>query len=321
MDRLGLYCDVTCWTGEGAMPRDELLSAAEGCHAIITLLTERVDAELLERAGRDLRLVANYAVGLDNVDIAACTSRSVMVSNTPDVLTEATADMAWALLMAAARRVAEGDRLLRSAQPWLWGPETMLGQDVFGRTLGIIGLGRIGRAVGRRAVGHGMRVVFHSRGHAPHERVPLREDGSSPAESMSLDELLQVADFVSLHVNLDEGTHHLIGRRQLSLMKDTAVLVNTSRGAVLDEEALADALDDGTIFAAGLDVFEREPEISPRLLAQPRAVLCPHLGSATLDTRVAMGMVAVDNVIAALRGERPPTLANETAWDRRRRLA
>ena len=319
MDRLAQHCRVTCWAEDRAIPRDELLTKAEGSHGIITLLTERVDAELLEHAGSELRIVANYAVGVDNIDVVACTERSVMVSNTPDVLTEATADMAWALLMAAARRVAEGDRLVRSQQPWLFGPETMLGRDVYGRTLGIVGLGRIGKAVGRRAGGHGMRVVFHSRSHVPDTSVALAGGGSPRADSMSLDGLLEVADFVSVHVNLDASTHHLIGRRELSLMKPTAVLVNTSRGPVLDEEALADALAAGTIFAAGLDVFEHEPEISARLLAQPRAVLCPHLGSATFDTRLAMGMLAADNVLAALRGERPPTLLNETAWERRLR--
>jgi glyoxylate reductase len=258
-------------------------------------------------------VVANYAVGVDNVEIEACTRRSVMVTNTPDVLTEATADMAWALLMAAARRVAEGDRLLRSRQPWMWGPETMLGHDVYGRTLGIIGFGRIGKAVARRAAGFGMRVVFYN---------GARRPGSAPravselADEATLDDLLAGSDFVSLHVNLTPETRHLIDARRLASMKPTAVLVNTSRGPVVDEDALADALERDTIFAAGLDVFEREPAVSLRLLEQPRVVLCPHLGSATGDTRVAMGMLAADNVLAALRGERPPTLLNEAVWMR-----
>jgi len=312
MDRLAAECELSCWHGEAAIPRDVLLRDARGKRGIVTLLTERVDVELLEAAGNQLRVVANYAVGVDNVDVDACTARSVMVTNTPDVLPEATADMAWALLMAAARRVAEGDRLLRSGQPWAWGPETMLGRDVYGRTLGIIGFGRIGRAVARRATGFGMRVVYVA--HSP--STPASGRGADGAESMTLDELLAVADFVSLHVNLTEETRHLITGARLATMKPTAVLVNTSRGPVVDEEALAEALERGRIFAAGLDVFEREPEVSPRLLGQPRVVLCPHLGSATVDTRLAMGMLAVDNILAALGGRRPPTLVNEEAFHR-----
>jgi glyoxylate reductase len=313
MDRLAAQCEVSCWSGGTAMPRDALLRDASGKRAIITLLTERVDAELLEAAGGQLRIVANYAVGVDNIDIAACTARSVMVTNTPDVLTEATADMAWALMMSAARRVAEGDRLLRSGEQWSWGPDTMLGQDVYGRTLGIIGFGRIGRAVARRAVGFGMRVAYVA--HSASTPAPVERTGSTERvdgiEAMAIEDLLAISDFVSLHVNLTDETRHLISMPQLAAMKPTAVLVNTSRGPVVDEEALADALESGTIFAAGLDVFEREPEVSPRLLSQPRVVLCPHLGSATVATRRAMGMLAVDNVLAALRGERPPSLVND----------
>jgi len=310
MDRLAESCEVSCWPADTAIPREVLLRQAQGKRAIITLLTERVDDELLAAAGGQLRIIANYAVGVDNIDVAACSARSVMVTNTPDVLTEATADMAWALLMAAARRVAEGDRLLRSGEPWAWGPETMLGRDVYGGTLGIVGFGRIGRAVARRAAGFGMRVVYvaHS------SSAPVGLGGIGSAEPMTLDELLAVSDYVSLHVNLSEETRHLITAARLATMKPTAVLVNTSRGPVVDEEALADALEEGRIFAAGLDVFEREPQVSPRLLRQARVVLCPHLGSATVDTRLAMGMLAVDNVLAALGGRRPPSLVNEDAW-------
>jgi len=310
---------VSCWSGETPIPREVLLSDARGKQALITLLTEQVDGDLLDAAGGQLRIVANYAVGVDNIDVTACTARSVMVTNTPDVLTEATADMAWALMMSAARRVAEGDRLLRSARPWTWGPETMLGQDVHGRILGVVGFGRIGRAVGRRAAGFGMRVVFNDRSHSPGTAVSLGGGGSAKAVAMPLDDLLAAADFVSLHVNLSKETRHLITAARLASMKPTAVLVNTSRGPVVDEEALAEALERGTIFAAGLDVFEREPEVSPRLLGQPRVVLCPHLGSATVDTRLAMGMLVVDNVLAVLHGQRPPTLVNAEVWERSRR--
>ncbi len=303
------------------MPRDVLLDLASGQQALVTVLTDRVDADLLEAAGQQLRIVANYAVGFDNIDVAACSERSVMVTNTPDVLTEATADMAFALMMAAARRVVEGDGLLRSTALWLWGPEMMLGQDVYGRTLGIIGLGRIGRAVAARAAGFSMQVVHHN----PVRSAPLAGAGAPPlgsgagppgSESVDLEHLLAVSDFVSIHVRLSDETHHLINAERLLLMKPTAVLVNTSRGPVVDEEALADALESGRLFAAGLDVFEREPVVSPRLLAQSRAVLSPHLGSATVSTRVAMGMLAVENVLAALSGQRPPTLLNSEVWER-----
>jgi glyoxylate reductase len=309
MDRLGAECDLTVWPETTAMPRELLLRDAVGRRGLVTLLTERVDDELLDAAGPDLLVVANYAVGFDNIDVAACSRRGVLVSNTPDVLTEATADMTWALLMAAARRVAEGDRFLRTGQPWIWGPEMLLGQDVHGRTLGVIGFGRIGRAVARRATGFGMRVLYYDPVAPP--------AGTAAAEPVSLDELVATADFVSVHVSLSPETHHLIDATRLRQMKPTAVLVNAARGPVVDERALAEALDAGEIFAAGLDVFEHEPAVDPGLLAHPRAVVVPHLGSATVDTRLAMGMLAADNLLAGLGGRRPPTLVNPEVWDRR----
>jgi len=239
--------------------------------------------------------------------VAACSRRGVLVSNTPDVLTETTADLTWALMLAAARRVAEGDRFLRSGQGWVWGPEMMLGQDIHGKVLGIVGFGRIGRAVARRAAGFGMRVLYHDPAVAP-------EAAGSGAEAADLDDLLATSDFVALHVNLTAETRHLIDAARLARMKETAVLVNAARGPIVDEAALADALEAGQIFAAGLDVFEREPEVHPRLRESPRAVLVPHLGSATVETRDAMGMLAVDNVLAALDGRRPPTLLNPEVW-------
>jgi glyoxylate reductase len=294
------------------MPRDELLKAVAGKRGAVTLLTDRIDDELLETAGPDLAIVANFAVGFDNIDLDACTRHGVMASNTPGVLTETTADTAWALLMAAARRVPEGDRFLRSRQPWIWGPLMMLGQDVYGKTLGIVGFGRIGQALARRATGFGMRVIFHDAYPPPQEIVD--ELG---AESRQLDELLREADFVSLHVNLTPQTRHLINRDALAKMKPTAVLVNTSRGPVIDEAALAEALEDGVIFAAGLDVFEREPEVNDKLLRLDNAVVIPHLGSATVETRDAMGLLAAENLFAALEGRQPPTLLNPEVWEQR----
>jgi glyoxylate reductase len=312
LDRIAERCDMTLYQGAGAMPRDRLLEEIAGKFGAVTLLTDQVDDEFLDAAGEQLVIVANYAVGFDNIDVEACTRRGVMASNTPDVLTETTADLAWTLMMAAARRVPEGDRFLRSRTPWIWGPEMMLGQDVHHKTLGIVGFGRIGHALARRAKGFGMTVlyfdVFRPSAELEHELG---------AEYRELDDLLAEADFVSLHVNLSEETRHLIDAERLRSMKPTAVLVNTSRGPVIDEAALADALESGEIFAAGLDVFEREPEVHPKLLERQNAVVIPHLGSATVDTRLAMGMLAADNLFAALDGERPPTLIDPQAWERR----
>jgi glyoxylate reductase len=301
-------CDLEVWPETGAMPRQELLRAATGKEALITLLTERVDDELLGAAGEQLLIVANYAVGFDNIDVDACTHRGVMASNTPDVLTETTADMTWALMLAAARRVAEGDRFLRTGQAWVWGPEMMLGQDVHHKTLGIVGFGRIGQAVARRASGFEMEVLWFDPLIPAGATLPGRRCGT-------LEELLGASDFVSLHVNLSDDTRHLMNDERLRQMRPTAVLVNAARGAVIDEAALADALEGGVIFAAGLDVYEQEPEVHPRLRGNARAVLAPHLGSATVDTRQAMGMVATANVLAAVRGERPPTLVNPAVWE------
>ena len=310
LDRIDGRCTMTLYDADGAMPRDALLAQVAGKVAAVTLLTDRVDAEFLAAAGPQLKIVANYAVGFDNIDVPACTQAGVLASNTPEVLTETTADMAFALLMAAARRVAEGDRFLRSRTPWIWGPLMMLGQDIHHATLGIVGFGRIGQAMARRARGFGMRILYHDAFRPPAEVVQELE-----ADYRGLDDLLRESDFVSLHTNLTEETRHLINAERLAAMKPTAVLVNTSRGPVVDERALAAALRDGQIFAAGIDVFEREPEVHPDLLACENAVLVPHLASATVDTRLAMANLAADNLFAALDGHRPPTLLNPQLWN------
>jgi glyoxylate reductase len=312
MRRIEERCDIVVHEGDLAMPRDQLLTAIAGKAGAVTLLTERVDDELLDAAGPQLAIVANYAVGFDNIDLDACTRHGVLATNTPGVLTETTADTAWSLLMAAARRVPEGDRFLRSNTSWVWGPMMMLGQDVYGKTLGIVGFGRIGQALARRANGFGMRVLFNDAYPPPPDVVEELH-----AEERSLDDLLAESDFVSLHVNLTPETHHLIDADALRKMKSTAVLVNTSRGPVVDEPALADALAGGVIFAAGLDVFEREPDVHPTLLELDNAVVIPHLGSATVETRDAMGLLAAENLFAALEGRRPPTLLNPEAWEQR----
>jgi glyoxylate reductase len=312
MDAIRARTDAEVWDDESAIPREELLRRVAGKRGAVTLLTERVDDEFLDAAGPDLLIVANYAVGFDNIDVPALTNRGVMATNTPDVLTETTADTAWALLMAAARRVPEGDRFLRTGTEWIWGPEMMLGQDIHGKTLGVVGFGRIGQAVARRGQGFGMRVVYYDLYHPPEE-----VERSLGAEYRELDELLAESDFISIHVALTPDTRHLFSADQFRRMKPTAVIVNTSRGPVIDEAALAAALAGGELFAAGLDVFEKEPEVHPDLLAQPNAVVIPHLGSATVETRDAMGMLAAENLIAGLEGRKPPTLLNPEVWENR----
>src|SRR5438093_6130333 len=272
------------------------------------MLTEKVDAEFLAAAGPQLKIVANHAVGFDNIDVPACTAAGVLATNTPDVLTETTADTAFALLITAARRVGEGERFLRASTPWIWGPLMMLGQDVHHKTIGIVGFGRIGQALARRANGFGMNVVY-----ADAIEIPASVAGPLGATRVELDDLLEQADFVSIHTNLTPETRHLFGHEQFKRMKPTAVLVNTSRGPVVDEAALAEALAAGELFAAGLDVFEREPEVTDALLDLENVVVIPHLGSATVDTRDAMGHLAVDNVFAAIDGKEPPTLLNPEA--------
>jgi glyoxylate reductase len=298
-------CHVTVHENEFGIPRDELLKVVEGRDAIITMLTEKVDAEFLSAAGQRLKIIANHAVGFDNISLADCTAAGVIATNTPDVLTETTADTAFSLLMAAARRVGEGERLLRSGQPWIWGPLMMLGQDIHHKTIGIAGFGRIGQAVARRAKGFGMDVIY-----ADAIQLPPEVEAETGARRVDMDTLLAESDFISIHTNLTPETQHLFGAEAFKKMKPSAVLVNSSRGPVVDEAALADALATGELFAAGLDVFEKEPEVNPNLLALENVVVIPHLGSATVDTRDAMGALAVENVFAALDGTRPPTILN-----------
>jgi glyoxylate reductase len=308
--RIAAVADVTVHEGPGPIPRERLLRDVRGKAGLLPVYTDRVDDELLDAAGDDLAVVANFGVGYDNIDVGACTRRGVLVTNTPDVLTEATADLAWGLLIATARRLGEGERFIRSRLPWVWEPDFMLGADVFGATLGIVGFGRIGRAVARRAAGFGMRVLYHSRRRAREEL-----ESSLHAEYRAgLDELLSESDFVSLHVSLSPATRRLLDAERIRRMRSTAILINTSRGAVVDEVALADALREGRIRAAGLDVYEREPEVHPGLLELENVVLVPHLGSATVPTREAMAMLAAENVVAVVEGRPPSTPVNPEVW-------
>lgn len=276
----------------------ELRQGFAEADAVICTLSDRIDASLLSNATR-LKIIANYAVGYNNIDVAAAAQRGIVVSNTPDVLTEATADLTWALLLAVARRVAEGDRWVRTGTWPGWRPTQMLGGEVSGKTLGIIGMGRIGQAVARRAVGFGMLVIYAGR------HAVVSPPGAAWTQR-SLPEVLSESDFLSLHVPLTDATYHLIGRQQLTAMKPTSFLLNTSRGPVIDETALVAALEARTIAGAGLDVYEQEPVVSSRLLTLPNVVLLPHLGSATLETRVRMGLVCVKNVAAVLDGRTAP---------------
>ena len=269
--------------------------------AILTMVSNKVDAAVLARLP-NLKIVANVAVGVDNVDLAACQARGVIVTNTPDVLTEATADLAFALLLAAARRVAEGDRYVRENGHCTFGPTFMLGQRVHGGALGVIGLGRIGRAVARRARGFGMRVVYTQR-----TRLDANMERALGAVYAPLDELLAEADFVSVHVPLTTETKHLLDAKRLASMKKGSVLVNVSRGPIVDEAALAHALEQGPLAAAGIDVYEHEPAIDPALCKRPNAVLTPHIGSAERKTREDMAALAVLNVAKVLAGEAPVT--------------
>lgn len=285
---------------EQAIPRADLLELVAGAEAVLTLLHDRVDEELLDAAGPQLRCVANVAVGYDNVDVAAAERRGVVVTNTPGVLDDATADLTMALILAATRRVAEGDRLVRSGEPWSWGMGFMLGTSLQGKRLGIVGLGGIGTRVAERARAFGMEIAYHS-------RHPSSAEAALSAERLPLPDLLASSDVVSLHCPLTPETHHLVGAEQLAAMKPGAVLVNAARGPIVDEAALASALADGRIAAAGLDVFEREPEVEPGLLRLDNAVLTPHLGSATVETRTAMAELAARNAISVLRGQGPLT--------------
>ncbi len=288
------------------MGREELLRRAAGADAVVSLLTERIDAELLEAAGPQLKVVANVAVGYDNIDVPACTERGVVATNTPGVLTDATADLAIGLILMATRRLGEGERLIRSGQAWTWGMSFLLGSSLQGKTLGVVGMGGIGTATARRAKAFGMEIVYQSR-----SEIPPEVAAELGARRVDIDELLAVSDVVSLHCPYGPATHHLIGAEQLAAMKSTAYLVNTARGPIVDEAALAAALREGRIAGAGLDVYEHEPRVHPELLELQNVVLLPHLGSATVETRTAMALLAAHNVLAVLNGEEPPTPINE----------
>ncbi len=298
LDLLRAAGELRAAPASGPLPRDRLLELVGGADAVLTQLGDRVDEELLDAAGRRLRCICNVAVGYDNVDLEAAARRGVAVTNTPGVLDDATADLTLGLILAATRRLGEGERLIRSGADWRWSMDFMLGRGLRDKLLGVVGLGAIGSRVAQRARAFGMRIAYHNRAEAP-----AGVTGPLGAERLGLDDLLEAADVLTLHTPLTPQTRHLIGARELGLMKPTATLVNTARGPVVDEAALVAALRDGGIAAAGLDVFEHEPKVHPGLLKLENVVLVPHLGSATVETRTAMAELAARNAVAAAREE------------------
>ena len=283
----------------------ELHDAIKGADIVVTLLHDKVDDAFLDAAGDQLRAVCNVAVGFDNIDVPAATKRGVLVTNTPAVLTEATADLAMTLILAVTRRIGEGERIIRAREPWSWHMFMLLGTGLQGKTLGVVGMGAIGQSLARRAKAFGMEIVYSDARQAPAE-----VEQELGARRVELDELLRTADVVSIHAPLMDETRHLINAETLGLMKDSAYLVNSARGPIVDEAALVDALKAGQIAGAGLDVYENEPETHPGLVDLDNVVLLPHLGSATIETRTAMGVLAAENAVLALRGERPKTPVN-----------
>ena len=294
IDRLEAECELDLYTGREAIPRDELIARVADKHALICLLTDRVDAEVLD-AAKELRVVANIAVGYNNIDVDACRARGIVVTNTPDVLTNACADFTWALILGITRRLGEAERQLRRGEWKGWALDHMLGTELRGKRLGLIGVGRIGRAVAEKAPAFGMQVVYTS-------RRPAAEIAEF-AEYLPLDHLLATADVISLHCPLTPQTHHLVDQKALAKMKRSAYLINTSRGPVVDEAALAWALKQRLIAGAALDVYEKEPEVHPDLLGLENVMLIPHIASATTETRTGMASLAVSNVLAVLKGE------------------
>jgi glyoxylate reductase len=301
--RLKAEHDVTAWESDDAISRADLLAMVAGADAIVSLLTEKIDDELLDAAGPQLKSVSNVAVGYNNIDVPACENRGVLVTNTPGVLTEATADIAMSLILMATRRLGEGERVIRAQEPWQWGMFYMLGMGLQGRQLGIVGMGQIGIATARRAKAFGMNIAYTRR--TPLEDHVIEE---LDAKFMTMDELIESSDVLSLHCPYSPATHHLMSENQFARMKKTAFLINTARGPIVDEAALVTALKSGEIAGAGLDVFENEPTVHPGLLELDNAVLIPHLGSATVETRAAMADIAATNALAILAGVQAPNL-------------
>ncbi len=306
---LDAHFDVEYWTVPERISRAELLKRVADKEALVCLLTEKVDQQLLDAAPR-LRIAATVSVGFDNIDVPACTRRGVAATHTPGVLDETTADFAWTLLMAIGRRLLEGDAWMRSGTWPGWDLDQLLGGDVWGKTLGILGFGRIGRGVARRALGFRMRVLYSDA-----VRAPSEDERDLHAEFVDRDRLFRESDFISIHVPLLPDTRHLISKENLEKMKPTAYLINTSRGPVVDEAALVDALENRKIAGAALDVYENEPKVHPGLIPRKDVILAPHMASASVDTRTRMAVMAANNVVAMFDGRRPPNALNADALE------
>lgn len=310
LELLKKYCDVEVSPYDRMLTKEELLEKIKDKDAVITQLTDRVDKEFFE-AAKNVKIVANYAVGFDNIDLEEATKRGVYITNTPDVLTNATAELAWALLFAAARRVVEADKFMRAGKFQGWAPMLFLGKGVTGKTLGVIGAGRIGQAFAKMAKGFEMKILYNARTPKPEFE---KETG---AKYVDLDTLLKESDFVSIHLPLTPETRHLIGERELKLMKNSAILINTGRGPVVDEKALVKALKEKWIYAAGLDVYEREPEFEKELAELDNVVMLPHIGSATEEARRDMSVLVAQNIIDVIEGRVPRTLVNKDILNKR----
>ena len=306
IDRIEKAHRVQAHRRDCPMERRAVLDSIGDKQGLLSMITDTVDSELLDHAP-ELKIIANFGVGYNNIDVPSATRRGILVTNTPGVLTDTTADLTMALILAAARRVVEGDRRTRLGRFQFWAPFHFLGREITGKTLGIVGMGRIGRAVARRAAGFNMRGLYHNRHH-----LDAEEEQVLQVQYVDLKTLLQEADFITLHTPLTPQTRHLIGSRELAWMKSDAFLINTARGAVVDEHALLEALEQGRIGGAGLDVYENEPAVTPGLERLDNVVLLPHVGSATVETRRRMAAMAVDNLLAGLEGRMPPNCVNPT---------
>jgi glyoxylate reductase len=300
LDFLAEHVDFEIGTKEVFLPKPLLLEKIRDKEGLLALLTVDIDRDVMEAAPR-LKIIANCAVGTDNIDLEHARKKNILVTNTPGVLTETTADLTWALILAVARRIPQADRFLRNGNYKGWKVDLCLGREMTGKRLGIIGLGRIGKAVAERAKGFKMDIVYYDR-----RRLSAEEEKALGVKSLPLDELLRTSDIVSIHASKTEGSYHLLSREKLDLMKREALLINVARGPIVDEQALADVLENGRLWGAGLDVYEREPAVEDRLLRMDNVVLLPHIGSATYETRLKMAMMAATNLVIALKGEKPP---------------
>jgi len=308
MELIRQSCKVRLWDEDRPIPLERLLEMARGVDGIVCLLSDPMGKEVMDAAGDNLKALSTMAVGFDNIDVAEATRRGILVGNTPGVLTEATADLTWALILALGRRIVEGDRMVREGRFSGWGPTMLVGADFCGRTMGIVGMGRIGKAVAKRAVGFGMEVIYHNR-----RKLDPEEEAEIPARYVEIDRLIQTADFISLHCPLNDESRHLINWERIRMMKPTTYVVNVARGPVVDEAALVKALREKTIAGAAFDVYEREPELSPGLERLDNVVLAPHLGSASIETRDKMARMTAENLLAGLKRELPPWCVNPEA--------